>query len=444
MKCKHLWLALATLAACEHPSAIDRPTVIKRMPSNPDLDVLFVIDNSPSTADKQALFAQNFTALATALDQSMDGRPNLHIGVVTTTVGTGSDVNLGFGCPKTAPQDDGLLVNSPRVAQCAGPQGRYLEDVGDEDGNRTTNYQGSLAEAFSCIAQVGDTGCGYEAPLEAMKRALDGSRPENDGFLRPDADLAIVLLADEDDASVADPSIFSLNNVGPGDFRAQPLYAYDCDQAISADTPGNYTNCRPHHGGYLSDPPAYAQFLGTLKNPSQTMVAVIAGDPTPSIATGVLDVPVATPLGLEPSCQTTILGHPAIARPGLRLDEFRQQFGERGGYQSVCQSDYTPALQHIAGDMVAMMGPCIDGDIGSQPDCVVTESAHFGTPQHVDTLMPACAVADNGSPTPDGPRPCWWLQASPTCTSSGFALHVERTVPAAAGSLVEARCAAAQ
>jgi hypothetical protein len=34
---------------------------------------------------------------------------------------------------------------------------------------------------WDCLADVGDTGCGFEAPLEAMKRALDGSRPETPG-----------------------------------------------------------------------------------------------------------------------------------------------------------------------------------------------------------------------------------------------------------------------
>ena len=58
---------------------------------------------------------------------------------------------------------------------------------------------------FGCIAAVGENGCGFEHQLGAVARALgaDGARApvENDGFLRPDAALAIVLVSDEDDCS---------------------------------------------------------------------------------------------------------------------------------------------------------------------------------------------------------------------------------------------------
>ncbi len=60
------------------------------------------------------------------------------------------------------------------------------------------------------VAQIGATGCGFEAPLEAMKRSLDGSRIENTGFIRDGAFLAVVFLTDEDDASVKDSSVYSL------------------------------------------------------------------------------------------------------------------------------------------------------------------------------------------------------------------------------------------
>ena len=58
---------------------------------------------------------------------------------------------------------------------------------------------------FSCIAALGETGCGFEHQFAAILRALgaDGQRApaENQGFLRPDAYLAIVMLTNEDDCS---------------------------------------------------------------------------------------------------------------------------------------------------------------------------------------------------------------------------------------------------
>ena len=75
---------------------------------------------------------------------------------------------------------------------------------GTPGGTREVNYTGKLEDALSCISHVGDAGCGFESPLEAIKRALDGRHPENAGFLRPGAFLAVVILTDEDLEKVPD------------------------------------------------------------------------------------------------------------------------------------------------------------------------------------------------------------------------------------------------
>ena len=60
--------------------------------------------------------------------------------------------------------------------------------------NGMPNYTGDIADVFSCIAPLGDGGCGFEHQLESVLRALgaDGAPPpaQNAGFLRPDAYLA--------------------------------------------------------------------------------------------------------------------------------------------------------------------------------------------------------------------------------------------------------------
>ena len=45
-----------------------------------------------------------------------------------------------------------------------------------------------------------------------MKRALDGSNPENEGFLRDDAFLAVIFVADEDDCSAFSRGVFDPDN----------------------------------------------------------------------------------------------------------------------------------------------------------------------------------------------------------------------------------------
>jgi hypothetical protein len=428
-----------------------------------ELDILFVIDNSASTADKQTLFSQNFAQLVAALDAFPGGRPSLHIGVVSTTVGTGSDIDFGTECPKVAPSDDGLLQNTARISGCGAPNGRFLSDLPNASG-RSVNYTGTLANAFSCVATLGTTGCGFEAPLESMKRALDGSRPENAGFIRPEADLAVVVLTDEDDCSVKDPAIFSLNNVGPGDFRCQPLFAYTCDQMITATGAGNYTGCKATTGSYLQDTGAYVSFLESIKDPSQLIVATIAGAdsmgtmPAPtgfSIATGPITQPFTQSLALLPSCSTTINGASAIGRPGLRIADFVSRFTLRGQFYSVCQSDYSQALVDIGQRLFAAMGPCIEGDIdatdsdasnpGVQPRCTVTDIENYGQASQTEAQLPACQMTAPGQPA-DGARPCWWVQndattcPSATTTPTHLLLHVERSAPPPIDTFTKISC----
>jgi hypothetical protein len=450
-------LLFVLLFACNstETKTFPSPIVTKRVLLENKLDVLFVIDNSPSTADKQTLFAANFPNLVTALDSFPAGRPDLHMAVVSSTVDIGVQ-GFGPGCPSPAPQDDGLLQNNPRVAGCTPPTGRFISDEKNANGTRTTNYSGTLQDTFSCIAQLGATGCGFEAQLEGMKRALDGSRPENAGFLRPDADLAIVILTDEDDCSVADKTLFELTGVGPGDFRCQPLEAYDCDTPISATMPGTYTNCKPRRLGYLHDPQSYVQFLATIKDPSQTAIGLIAGDPTSTIVTGAISTPFTQTLALEPSCQATINGSTALGRPGIRLADFLSSYGDRGVFESVCQSDYSGALRDFGTSMYTMMSPCLDGAIatvdtdptnpGLQLACTVSDRDLSNQP--VGDNFPPCEMATTDLPSDNGPHPCYWLEPSAAAcagTATGIQVHFERVVAPDPASIVVTQidCAAA-
>ncbi len=427
--------------------------VKKDIPVSADVDILFVIDSSASTTDKQTVFAANFPKFVQALDAFPTGRPNIHIGVVSTTVDIHTP-GFGPGCPSPAPNDDGLLQNTPRVAGCTPPNGRFLSDIKNATGTRTTNYAGSLESSLSCIAQLGATGCGFEAPLEAMKRALDGSRPENAGFLREGAFLAVVILTDEDDCSVKDPAIFALpaTQVGAGDFRCQPLFAYRCDTPISATAGGSYANCRVRTDSYLQDPAIYAQFLSTVKPAGKSVVALIAGDPKPNITTGPLGM---QQLALQPSCMATINGNLALGRPALRLAEFIKPFGDHGLFRTVCQSDYSQTLTEVGKLLFKAISPCLEGALdvadvdpanpGVQPDCTVSDIQNPDTTHEHETQMDTCHMTDPTTPAGGGARPCWWVapNAASCATDSKLELHIERSSPPTPGTAVRVACATA-
>ena len=351
---------------------------IKYIPVSADIDVLFVIDNSASTAEKQTVFAANFPKFVAALDAFPMGRPTLHIAVVDTTVDIGVE-GYAPGCPSPDPADNGLFQTTPRVAGCSPPTGSFISDIKAADGTRMVNYAGNLDVALSCIAQLGAGGCGFEAPLEAMKRALDGSRPENAGFLRDGAFLSIIILTDEDDASVRDDSVFSLPDDtvgGHDDFRVQPLFAPPAPADLGRggrrlhELQASNRFVSPDHG-------VLRTVSGLVKDPAQIVVGgdrgsppnFMTNDPPPQTAAALNGNPTATDivtgelvlsgntqaLALEPSCEATINGNPSTGRPGVRLADFVAGFGDRGRYYTVCQSDFSAALTDIGATLCLLI-----------------------------------------------------------------------------------------
>jgi len=252
---------------------------------NSDLDVLFVVDNSPSMIEEQQSLARNFPRIIDSLATLDGGVPNLHVGVVTSDMGTTGSLApdlpappIGVGAGSCAGRGgDGMLVQGAAVSD------RFITDVHSADGTRAVNYSGALGDAFGALALVGADGCGFEQHLRAMRRALDGNAT-NAGFLRPTANLAVVIIGDEDDCSVADPALF-----GPDTSTLGPLQSYRCTRfgvTCSPDDPsqpGPRTDCAPRTPpSYVDEVAPFADFLVDLKgDPRKVMLAAIVGDPAP-------------------------------------------------------------------------------------------------------------------------------------------------------------------
>jgi hypothetical protein len=185
------------------------------------VDILFVVDNSPSMDPKQAALAAAFPKMIAALEQFPGGMPDVHIGVVSSNMGAGNGA-MGGNCGNGL-GDRGLLwgndpndltasvaagsAYTPTIPGCGLFLGaRWIEDIQTPTG-RIRNYDPSmqLEDVFSCLATaVGVSGCGEEHQLQATRVALipqAGINEANNGFLRPSAYLFIVLVTDEDDCS---------------------------------------------------------------------------------------------------------------------------------------------------------------------------------------------------------------------------------------------------
>src|SRR5262249_28936173 len=144
-----------------------------------EIDLLFVIDDSPAIAPQRAKLLDNYRRFIETLGAFPGGLPDVHIGVVTADVGTrgawdsaGPAIGAGPGAC-TSEGDRGELRRAPGI------DGNFLSDVARPDGTRERNYSGSLADAFARLADTGAAGCTYARPLEALRRAL--ASPANDG-----------------------------------------------------------------------------------------------------------------------------------------------------------------------------------------------------------------------------------------------------------------------
>jgi hypothetical protein len=372
---------------------------------NPDVDILFVIDNSVSMADnQQQLAGKAKEALFDVIDAALNGMPNLHIGVITSDMGT---LNVSTGDSACSDSDGGaLVVGDPQfTGNCPQIDGNFISDVDAGDGTRATNYTGTFEDAFACLAVVGDTGCGFEQHLASTQASL--ANPLNVGFLRPEALLVVIILADEDDCSVDNPDFF-----GPATQALGPLDSYRCFQhAITCDEPldttGPKTNCQPMaSSAYAIEPEVVAASLVAVKggDPTKVMVAVIAGDTEPVVVTE------RTPAGqtqarldLVESC--TAVMDPAdpyatgSADPAIRLHGFLDHFPNRSWSESIC-SPVDPVLRRTGnaiGD-VAGRRPCLRGTLrdldpevaGLQPSCRVFLVDAPYTPAEVRTEVAAC------------------------------------------------------
>jgi hypothetical protein len=247
------------------------------------VDLLFVVDNSNSMQGEQDDLAATMEAFVQALAAMPGGPPDLHIGVTSSDLGTAPYASEGC-------EDEGdagrLLVGR---GACPAVDGRFLVDVAGPDG-RAINYPpGRMGETLACMARLGIEGCGFEQPLAAVRRALDGSIPENAGFLRERALLAVFFVTDEDDCSAFDPRLYD-----PGqDNRGDPLgelasfrcfeFGIDCQDSGDPRALGPRRGCKPAEDSrFLIPVDDLARFLLRIKrSPSLLLVGGIFGDPEP-------------------------------------------------------------------------------------------------------------------------------------------------------------------
>jgi len=174
------------------------------------LDLVVMVDNSPSMAPKVEKMNRQFKNLIGALVDPNDGTlPDLRVGLITSDLGSGCAYGSGSCGPKPNTNscfgDQGLFQMLKEPTDCTFNGGaQFLE----YKGGTPVNYTGDINNVFACLAtNLGTLGCGVEHVLQAFEFALAasgvGTEEQQKAFLRPNAYLGLVFLADEDDCSAA-------------------------------------------------------------------------------------------------------------------------------------------------------------------------------------------------------------------------------------------------
>ena len=407
-------------------------TLVVPTSPNRDIDILFMVDDSLSMQPLQQKLAQRLPDFMNVLKGVPGGLPDVHVAVVSSSLGAGiyGDVS---GCAPGHPGNDGGKFQ--HAGNCGlNPGETYLKSIGG-----TNNFTGNVEDVFSCIALLGGGGCGFEhqfaSTTAALQKAGDPLDPDNGGFLRPNAYLAIVMLTNEDDCSAPpDSTMFD-----PGQTSVKSplggLQSYRCNEfghlcdgrSPPHDVTGTMTlgNCvSAENRGRLTTVADFISFLKGLKaDPNRILVAALAGLPTPYVVQ-----PQAFQLPDGSSEIQPAVGHSCTAAngdyadPAVRVKSWIDGFNGNGVFESICADDFRPAMVRIAQAVIRRFPvQCINGQVrvnsDGTPDCRVTHRTFSKEGTAADHDTPFCNTALTG-------LPCWRLTADPANCAAGQRIQV--------------------
>jgi hypothetical protein len=426
-----LAVAAMSLGACIAPpveapkTTVEQQTDVSTEQNLKDqVDIIFMVDDSGSMAPKQALLQQKFPELIKVLDDfaASGNKASYHIGVVTSDLGA-----PGISCGANKGGKLQQKGAGAAASGCAGPTGANYIIYDQKTGMNNLPAGQDLPTTFNCMANVGDKGCGFESQIESVYRALHDPIAENQGFLRPDAILAVIWVTDEDDCS-ADPTsdLFTANPAygNLASFRCT-RFGIKCDGTfpLPATPQASFTTCEPAttaDGNKLTDMTKYYNFFtqsqakgGVKANPHDVVLAAITASPTPfgtsqGTGTDICGQGVSTCTILSHSCylptDMSIFGDPAVRLVSLVSKAQNNQI------TSICDTDYKSALQGVGNKIVSALQPsCLTAPIKdpTKPDCVV-EDVTVVNGEDVHKSIPFC-------PNAAGAKPCWTAVQETMC-----------------------------
>ena len=237
-----------------------------------NIDFLFVIDDSTSMRDEQQNLVRSVPGFVEGIELALQSTHDYHVGVVTTDAYAHNE--------PTCTELGALVTRTGGEASSDSQCGPFAE------GHNYMTRADDLAHTFDCAARVGIDGLAHERPMQALEFAVSATMGEsggcNDGFLRDDALLVVVILTDEAD--------------GPGD-------------------PGNFVS------------------PGTPESWYESVVAAKGGDPNQVVVVSFVG---------EVGGPCEII--PGSGYDGRNIVAFTELFEDNGFVAPICADDYGPAF----------------------------------------------------------------------------------------------------
>ncbi len=415
--------------------------------ANKDVDILFVIDNSGSMGEEQAILAANVSSFIEVLEAD-DVEADYRIGITTTDMGNP-------WCPpeSTTPEAGRLVLSSckTRLADFLFSDTVDVQDLAcndictldeaeleilptttDDDpdpkprpwleriaGKKNIPSTTSTAAAFACFGPQGVNGCGFESPLESMYFSLVRARSEDEanyGFMRDNAVLAVIFLTDEEDCSYNSDWSEIFDADGNKVFWSDPSSSVPssalCWNAgvVCEGDPSNYDVCDPVNKDVngnegVGDEAAVlhpvSRYVGLLEmieqekkvfDPSQEVIVTVIGGVDETGVPRYADSPdpeFQELYGIGPGCEVpnpVNPDSPIQAIPPVRLRAVADEFTTEN-LHSICASDYAPALSKVADAIRTQIKPACF------PSCVAD------TDPATEIVDASCTVAE----VPGGP-----------------------------------------
>lgn len=173
-------------------------------------DILFVIDSSGSMADEQLALATNIDAFI----GEIAGTGSYRIGVLSTEMGDqpgevgGQWAGLTVSTYGGPPYHHISRVDRSACTRTGVPYGCFRPISGQRFTDSELDSPAAQVGFVSAASQLGTCGSGIEASYDATVSALDRMVAGgcNEGFLRPEANLVVIFVTDEDEGSITHTS----------------------------------------------------------------------------------------------------------------------------------------------------------------------------------------------------------------------------------------------